>query len=364
MTPAPHRPTPEHRTPHRTRTPAQADRPDPLAARATTAPAAGRGTSRSCGGRARHAAVPPAGVATVDAVTSFTVQSRHTPLTPAELDEVGALAAAADTADGAAALSEQTLLALRHGGAGTHLLVAGAAGPLGYGFVAPDGTAEWLVHPLHRRRGVGRALAVAARDLAGPTLTVWAHGDHPAAAALALRLCFARTRELWQLRRPRALPDEAPAFAAGVRLRAFRPGVDEAAWLRLNARAFADHPEQGRWTAEDLRRRQGEPWFDPAGFLLAERAADGALLGFHWTKVHGAGAAARGEVYVLGVDPDAHGQGLGRALTLAGLRHLAGRGVDQVLLYVDATNTAATALYGRLGFARHTTDVQYRPRVH
>ncbi|HEX5741135.1 MAG TPA: mycothiol synthase [Pilimelia sp.] len=296
-------------------------------------------------------------------MSTFAVQARRAALTPAELEEVEALAAAADTADGAAALSEQTLLALRHGGPGTHLLVAGAAGPLGYGFLAPDGTAEWLVHPLHRHRGVGRALAVAARDVAGASLAVWAHGDHPAAAALALRLDLLRARELWRLCRPGDPPAEAPVFTPGVRLRSFRPGVDEAAWLRLNARAFANHPEQGRWTAEDLRHRQGEPWFDPAGFLLAERTADGTLLGFHWTKVHGTGADARGEVYVLGVDPDAHGEGLGRALTLAGLRHLAGRGVDQVLLYVDATNTAATTLYGRLGFARHTTDVQYRPRA-
>src|SRR5690606_10535850 len=117
------------------------------------------------------------------------------------------------------------------------------------------------------------------------------------------------------------------SLPAGVRLRPFRPGADEPAWRSLNARAFADHPEQGRWTLADLRLRMAEPWFDPAGFLLAERETDGRLLGFHWTKVHakdpsstGGEPAPIGEVYVLGVDPQAQGLGLGRALTLAGLR--------------------------------------------
>jgi mycothiol synthase len=157
-----------------------------------------------------------------------------------------------------------------------------------------------------------------------------------------------------------------------VRLRAFRPGLDDEAWLALNARAFVHLPDQGGWTADDLRSRLSEPWFDPAGFLIAERTADGAMLGFHWTKVHGGQSPdghgpdhghhheAIGEVYVLGVDPVAHGSGLGAALTLAGLRYLRGRDLDQVMLYVDGTNESAIQLYQRLGFARWSTDVCFR----
>ena len=152
--------------------------------------------------------------------------------------------------------------------------------------------AELVVHPDYRRRGFGLTLARALLAEAAPDpLRVWAHGDLPAARALAARAGFARIRSLWTMRRPLADPLPDPVFPAGVTLRTFRVGADEAAWLDVNRRAFASHPEQGAWTAEDLSLREREPWFDPDGFFLAER--DGKLAGFHWTKVHGTPAAGR-----------------------------------------------------------------------
>jgi mycothiol synthase len=311
-------------------------------------------------------------------------------LSPDEVGAVLALANAAGDADGAYPLSEHVMLHLRHGGdpAAVHLLArtGTGAGLIGYAHVDTtdmvDGpSAELCVHPLYRRRGLGRALvrqviaAASAHDPAG-RLRLWAHGDHPSATALALSLGLVRSRVLWQMRRSLYADVPTPSLPPGVALRSFRPGEDDEAWLALNARAFADHPEQGRWTREDLRIRLAEGWFDPAGFLLAEDTERGRLVGFHWTKVHGVprdneapqrvprdSAEAShehdpiGEVYVLGIDPAAHGRGLGAALTLAGLRHLRGRGLDQVMLYVDETNIAAIGLYRRLGFARWSTDV-------
>jgi mycothiol synthase len=186
-------------------------------------------------------------------------------------------------------------------------------------------------------------------------LRVWAHGDLPAAAALARTAGFERFRALWQMRRSLREPLDQPVLPPGRTLRTFVPGQDEDEWLSLNGRAFAKHPEQGRWTRHDLELREREPWFEPAGFLIAE--AQGLMAGFHWTKVQDPGL---GEVYVVGVDPAEQGSGLGRALTLAGLHHLRDRGVAQAMLYVDEDNVPAIRMYQALGFTRTRIDAMYR----
>jgi mycothiol synthase len=172
------------------------------------------------------------------------------------------------------------------------------------------------------------------------------------------------------LRMRRALDGALPQaqLPSGVRLRTFVVDRDEQAVVDVNRRAFSGHPEQGRMTVADVRAREAEPWFDPAGFLLAVDEAD-QLLGFHWTKTHGqpsqrdesTGAVERevGEVYVVGVDPAAQGGGLGSALTLAGLHHLHARGLRSVMLYVEGDNDAAVRVYEKLGFARWDADVQF-----
>ncbi len=279
-------------------------------------------------------------------------------LTDDEINQVLALAAAAAEADGVHPLSEDVVLRVRHGG-GTNLLSYAGAELAGFANVE-SGAGELVVHPRHRLRGHGTALLTAAGP--GPK-TFWAHGDEPGARAFAEKNGFERVRVLWQMRRSlRAALPEIP-LPAGVTVRAFRPGHDERAWLGVNARAFAHHPEQGRWTEHDLALREAEPWFDPAGFLLAVDIED-TLLGFHWTKVHPAEGdePAIGEIYVLGVDPGGHRRGLGAALSVTGLRHLADQGLTSAMLYVDESNTAAVALYRRLGFEIHSTDVSYQRR--
>jgi len=186
-------------------------------------------------------------------------------------------------------------------------------------------------------------------------LRVWSHGRRsPVAAELDAR-GYTRTRLLHQWRRALAEPLPQLPVAGGVTIRTFVPGQDEDAWLVVNAAAFATHAEQGRWTRANLAARQAEPWFDPAGFFLAER--DGELLGFHWTKIHADGT---GEVYVLGIDPSAQGLKLGQTLLLRGLEHLAARGCEEVLLYVDDDNTAAKGIYERLDFHSYDADSQWQ----
>jgi mycothiol synthase len=267
-------------------------------------------------------------------------------------------------------VSEETELRLQHGGpaGGRDLLVRDSSGELA-GYARLDGgQAELVVAPAFRRHGVGKALLTRLEEIAGAgPLAVWAHGDLPGSAELAGSRGYTRDRVLLQMRRDLAGvdPDPRPELPENVVVRPFRPGRDEAAWLRVNARAFAHHPEQGAWTAEDLRLREQEEWFDPGGFLLAWRGDpdDGTLLGSHWTKVHAPGDVgpdAVGEIYVLGIDPEAQGMRLGRALTDLGLAYLRSRGLAQVLLYAEEDNAAAVRLYESRGFTRHAVDVSWQ----
>jgi mycothiol synthase len=308
---------------------------------------------------------------------------------------VHALVEQATAADGTPPLSEHVLLHLPRGGDAEvrNLLVRDdGGGVLAYAHLdvtdAVEGSsAELVVAPSARGRGYGRALVTSLLEHSPDgRLRLWAHGDSPAAAALADALGFGRSRVLLQMRRSLAAALPEVRLPDGIRLRTFRPGEDERAWTEINNRAFADHPDQGGWDVDEVRLREQEPWFDPTGFFLAERVDDGAprLAGFHWTKVHGGHRADEphahegdgdgahqhqhdhhdhppiGEVYIVGVDPSEQGRGLGPALTLVGLHSLRERGLADVLLYVDESNTAAVRTYTRLGFARHATDVMYR----
>jgi mycothiol synthase len=291
-------------------------------------------------------------------------------ISPAEAQAVLRLAAAAAAADGVGPLSDQTVLHVRHGGdPGARNLLLWRGGDLaGFAHLDAPGdpaaarSGELVVHPAHRRQGLGRTLVQAATAQAGGRpVRLWAHGDLPAAAALAAGTGLTRARALWRMSRSLRVPLAEPRLPPGISVRAFVPGQDEPEWVALNGRAFADHPEQGRWTVQDIDEREHEPWFDPAGFFLAER--DGRMAGFHWTKIHPVGPGpARGpvgEVYVIGVDPAEQGSGLGRALTLVGLRYLRDRGLPEVMLYVEESNPAAIRLYESLGFSRAGTDVMY-----
>ncbi len=291
-----------------------------------------------------------------------------------EVDEptrqaVQAIEAAALEVDGVGPLDDQVRLDLQFPDrASRHLLATAQDGTLvGYAHVrhTEEGpsSAHAVVAPDHRRHGVGTALIKRLVVESGDRgLRVWAHGDEAAARFLSGRLEFTRVRDLWQMRRSLSDPLDEPRYPPDVTVRTFEAGRDEDAWLDVNARAFADHPEQGGTERGDLDRRMRQPWFDPEGFFLAERG--GELLGFHWTKEHRVddGVPHVGEVYVVGVAPEAQGLGLGKALTLTGLRYLRDRGLDTVVLYVEADNTPAVAVYEKLGFTTSAVDVMYERR--
>lgn len=164
------------------------------------------------------------------------------------------------------------------------------------------------------------------------------------------------SRTLVQMRRTLPAP-----WSTDLTTRAFDPERDLHEWLRVNNAAFQWHPEQSNWTVDHVRRQMAEPWFDPSGFLVHQ--PDGPMLGFCWTKVHTDTEPAIGEIFIIAVDPSAAGQGLGKALVLAGLDHLAREGLGQVLLYTESDNAPALALYDRLGFEVHHEIVVFERQV-
>lgn len=302
----------------------------------------------------------------------FRVES-STALDPSVIPELTALVERSTEHDGMRPLSEHVWLHLKEGGdeLGHHLVARDEAGTIvGYAHLdvtdqVEGASAELAVDPTARRQGLGRHLIEKLVELSPDgRLRLWAHGEQAGATELATSMGFARARVLWQMRRSLFAPLPRPQVPDGVDIRPFRVGVDEDAWLAVNARAFAHLPDQGRWDRVDLDRRIREPWFSAPGFLMAWRGD--RLVGFHWTKVHGASASDGGhhhprigEVYVVAVDPSERGSGLGRALTLLGLHYLRGLDLSQAMLYVDTTNTAAIRLYEGLGFARWDTDVLF-----
>jgi mycothiol synthase len=336
-------------------------------------------------------------------------------MSESEAAAVLALVSAATEQDGVGPLSEHVMLHLRYGGdpRARNLLLYSKRELAGYAHLDPTDpvagpSGELVIHPAHRRRGLGHELTSALVAEAGDQpLRLWAHGDLPAATRLAAAAGFDRVRALWQMRRSLQTRIGRPQVADGITIRTFDVGRDEDQWVEVNSKAFSRHPEQGEWTRTDLDLREREPWFDPDGFFLAERGRK--IVGFHWTKIHGraeeaperpveglaadhderrvhhgegqaadrgAGQAVDrgagpsghghepiGEVYVVGVDPAERGTGLGRALTVIGLRYLRSRGLFQVMLYVDEDNTAAIGLYESLGFTHWGTDVMFSTQV-
>jgi mycothiol synthase len=279
-------------------------------------------------------------------------------LSEAEINSVLRLRADAEAVDQIVALNEAAVLRLRRPHRTTrHLLVSEDGDLVGYAQLELGtewSTGQLIVSPSHRREGVGTQL-LRRLIMESPTpLRVWAMGDTPAARALAMGVGMVRRREL--LIMERRLDDELPkpVIPPGVQIRTFVPGQDEREWLRVNAAAFASHPEQALIDLDDLNDRLAESWFDARGFFVATK--DGSMIGFHWTKQH---QDQLGEVYVLGIAPWAARRGLGKALLLTGLHWLQQQGNSRVKLYVESDHQAAIELYLTYGFATASRDVMY-----
>jgi mycothiol synthase len=264
-------------------------------------------------------------------------------------------------ADGFAGLSDQLAADLDDvidgaDRAADDTVVVQPAGVAGFAIASRrDGgwTMQTVTDPRHRQHGRATPLLVdailsAIADAGGGRVDWWVYAPTDTDDDAAVNAGLRRDRDLLQMRRD--LPTERHADVA---TRPFRPG-DEKSWLAVNNRAFAGHHEQHGWTLDTLRQRMRQPWFDPVDLRLYER--DGRLAAFCWTKRHD---DTLYEIYVIGVDPDFQGLGLGKQLTLAGLDHMASRGATEALLYVAAENKPALGMYENLGFTVHRIDRAY-----
>lgn len=284
---------------------------------------------------------------------------------PQNLDlaqRVEELAAAAETHDGVAPFSEQFLIGLRDDRLG-HRHLLSIEGDEVLGVAALDGqTVELFVGVEHRGRGVGQALV----DALPASPQIWAHGNLPAAQALAKRNEMDVVRRLLVMAiegQDLRAAEEASAAVDGLEIHTYTESVErfgrehvEAEWVRTNNEAFSWHPEQGGWDLERLHRGMEAEWFDPADVLFLWDSHGGAhsapaLAGFHWLKWHAEGTPAFGEVYVVGLGEDYRGRGLGGLLLTAGLQRMVEKGADKVILYVEADNEPAVKAYERLGFS-------------
>ena len=279
--------------------------------------------------------------------------------------------------DGTPPIAEHILLHLRHGGdkSDSHLLIENSTQVIGYAHIdqtdlVAGPSLELVVAPDHRDSDVGEQLLSEAIKICGNKIRLWVHGQQAAAHTLATSHNFEKIRTVLQMSRSLAEIQQLPVIDPKISIRSFLPAIDNQPWLELNNLVFKDHPEQGGWGVSDLNHRVNEEWFDEKGFFIAER--DNQMIGFTWTKIHGAHShdhggnesahahPAIGEIYITAISPSFAGGGIGKALTITALNYLKYQGLADVILYVDAENQSAINLYQSLGFKEFGKDLLFK----
>ncbi len=211
------------------------------------------------------------------------------------------------------------------------------------------------VHPAHRRRGHGQALAEAGFELVRsrglPWLQLYVPQHLPGSVAFARAVGLRYHSSLWvfRLRAGAAVP--APAFPPEVALR----GVGDIALERfvgLVNESFADHPTPLSVTLESIRTVHALPDFDPGGILvLTPHDEPDRPIAFTRVEIGpGDDGVVEGWISLIGVRPEWRRRGLGRELLRWGIARCRHRGAARIELSVEALNERALGIYRRDGF--------------
>jgi len=221
---------------------------------------------------------------------------------------------------------------------------------------------EGAVHPTHRGRGVGNSLLEIAidhgRKLGAKVVQIPIAQRMHAGESFVQKRGFRVVRRHWQM----SLTQYGRGvfnIPHGFELRHFEPGEEESLCALQNL-AFT-----GSWgfrpnTVEDIRYLVNTSCCHPEGILLISEGQ--RKVGYCWAMDHPT-EKEKGYIRMMGVDPGYRGQGLGRAILVAGIEYLRERGMKEIELLVDSRNTSAKRLYQSMGFKRKGTTLWYQRRL-
>lgn len=234
----------------------------------------------------------------------------------------------------------------------------------GIGRVLLDG----LVHPLQRRQGVATDLfghaTKHARTAGIKTVQICISETNLAAkkmlTGLGLRLFryfIGHTLDL--------TTTQLPDITAGKYIfRSLQPGEEEALTAIQN-RSFADTWGFNANTSAEISYRINLSSCAPENIIMV--FLEDRPIAYCWTRIHHEGHSARGdnkgEIHMLGVDPDFRKQSIGKKVLTAGLSYLKHKGVAIVELMADSEMPAALALYKSAGFEKYTRSEWYEKKL-
>jgi len=239
---------------------------------------------------------------------------------------------------------------------------------VGYMNMAPERAIERVIldcwiYPEHRRKGLATKLLNYATHRAKELGVKVAHAnisqDNKTASRVLSKLGFKYVRRFLELRLDINKFGWKDIDLSALDCRHLQPG-EEVKLTNIQNRAFADHWGYNPNTVEETTYWTNLNSFSPEDVVLT---CDGdKFIGYCTTGITNkreASGKRKGDIYMMGTDPDYQGKGVGKRVLLAGLAHLKNKGVRVIELTVDSENKVAHTLYQSVGFEVQTSSLWY-----